>query len=191
MTFTGSGTLDATVRAIYPMADGGEVEPTKPGVVPMGDGGAFEQLTYRRGGVEAVGVEAVFEVWDGKPVCTRIALTADAEAGIPVRAKDLADIRLDGLQEDVFAAPGVFEHTADGWIYRPAARSARRRRVRQAARGRLTRSLLQKVAQTHAAAAGARVTAVADEFGVSMRTAHRYIAAARAAGLMPTEEEQE
>lgn len=186
MTFTGGGALDATVRAIYPMADGGEVEPTKPGVVPMGDGGAFEQLTYRRGGVEAV-----FEVWDGKPVCTRISLTADAEAGIPVRAKDLADIRLDSLQEDVFAAPGVFEHTADGWIYRPAARSARRRRVRQAARGRLTRSLLQKVAQTHAAATGARVAAVADEFGVSMRTAHRYIAAARAAGLMPTEEEQE
>jgi transposase len=54
---------------------------------------------------------------------------------------------------------------------------------------KVNRELLRRVAQTHAAATGARVPVVAEEFGVSMRTAHRYIAAARAAGLLTTEDE--
>jgi hypothetical protein len=179
------------MRIIYRLLpDGGEVEPTKQRVVPIGDDddGAYEQLTYRR-----AGIEVVFEVWDRVPVCTKIALAADRENGKPLRAKDLADIRLDELREDAFATAGVFERNpAGGWIHKLSAESfgRDRRKVQGAARRRkITPELLQRVAQTHAAAEGARVAAVADEFGVTMRTAHRYIAAARAADFIATERE--
>jgi hypothetical protein len=167
---------------IYRTQDGGEVEPTNTRVVPMGDGGAFEQLTYRRGGVEVV-----FEVRERVPVCTKVLLTPDPETGEPVRARDLAAIRLDDLREDVYAAAGVFEGGPKLWAYVHGRDSLRRdrRKVREAAKRRkITPEFLRQVAETHAAASGAKVVAVADSFGVDKRTAHRYIAAARAKGLI-------
>jgi len=166
----------------YKTPDGGDVEPTKARVVPMGDGGAFEELTYRRGGVEVV-----FEVRERVPVCTKVLLTPDPETGEPVRAKDLAAIRLDDLREDVYAAAGVFEGGPTLWahVINPDSLHRDRRKVREAAKRRkITPEFLQQVAETHAAASGSKVAAVADAFGVDKRTAHRYIAAARAKGLI-------
>jgi len=149
----------------------------------MGDGGAFEHVTYRRGGVEIV-----FEVRDRVPVCTKVLLTPDPDTREPLRAKDLTAIRLDDIREDVYAAVGVFKgNPTDGWVHEGGRESARRdrRKVREAVKRRtITTVLLQQVAATHAAAAGAKVAAVADAFGVDKRTAHRYIAAAREKGLM-------
>ena len=117
---------------IYRTPDGGEVEPTKARVVPMGDGGAFEQLTYRRRGIEVV-----FEVRERVPVCTKVLLTPDPETGEPVRARDLAAIRLDDLREDVYAAAGYFEGGPNLWAHVHSDDSFRhyRRKVREASSG--------------------------------------------------------
>jgi hypothetical protein len=168
----------------YRTPDGGDVEPTKARVVPMGDGGSFEQLTYRRGGVEVV-----FEVRERVPVCIKVLLTPDPDTGEPVRAKDLAEIRLDNLREDVYAAAGVFEGGPNLWahVHMDGEDWFRRdrRKVREASKRRkITPEFLQHVAETHTAASGAKVAAVADAFGVDKRTAHRYIAAAREKGLI-------
>ncbi len=63
--------------------------------------------------------------------------------------------------------------------------SSNRGKVREASKRRkITPEFLQRVAETHTAASGAKVAAVADSFGVDKRTAHRYIAAARKKGLI-------
>src|ERR1700737_3977448 len=133
-------------RVIYRAPDGGYVDPTKKRVVPMGDGGAFEQLTYRRGGVEIV-----FEVRDRRPVCTKVLLTSNPETGEPVRAKDLAAIRLDDLRGDVYAATGIFEPSDKPgvWVHKSNRESLRqdRRKVREATKRRkITSDFLQQVA---------------------------------------------
>jgi hypothetical protein len=166
---------------VYELPDGGTVEPSNMHIVPMGAGGAFEKLTYRRGGVEIV-----FEVIDRRPVCTKVLVTPDPQTGQSVRARDLAAINLDELRGDVYTAVGVFTGGPHQWVHVSSlkTRGEDRAKAHEAARRRITPELLEQVAAVHTAATGAKVTAVADAFGVGMRTAHRYIAAAREKGLM-------
>lgn len=170
------------VKVIYELSDGGLVEVTDETPVPMGDSGetyAYRQLTYTNGGCRIV-----FEVTDGLPGCSSITLAAQ---GRPVRAKDLAAVKLDAIRDEAFRAVGLLVADPDG------AHDAPPRLVRKVvntatSRRRVTPEFLRQIASLCEQADGDstqdRVEAVKAALGVTERSAYRYIAAAKEKGYI-------
>ncbi|TMS50964.1 hypothetical protein E0T84_21475 [Mycobacterium sp. DBP42] len=169
------------------MPDGGVVEVTDPDLVPMGDVFACRKLTYTHdGGDNKPSCRIVFEVQNGVPACTSLAI--ESRPGTPVRAKDLTAVKLDNIRDDAFAAGGVYRSNPNGGYVRtwgPASFLRDRKETERAGRHRkMTPELLSQVAEVHKATPTARIAAVEAAFGISERQAKRYIKAAREAGLL-------
>jgi hypothetical protein len=179
------------MRLITELPDGSHVEATDPAIVPMGDVFAHRQLTYtRHGGENHPACKIVFEVRNAVPVCASIQL-GSSEGGSHVRAKDLTAIKLDNLRDDIYAAAGVFLRNPEGgFVHKigPGAFREDRKRVERATqRRRMTPEFLSRVAEIHNnAPSGGRLEAVRTAFTPtpSERTALRYVAEARKAGLI-------
>ncbi len=132
------------------------------------------------------------EVRQGIPVCTEVTLTARPD-GPEVRDKDLEYLRLSDWLEQIVALAsmkysGSFPGGVTGWA-KPvddytALRDIRRHR---SGRPRMSRERLQKIADVYREHFDSRPTdAVRRAFGVSDRTAARYVDHARKAGLLPS-----
>jgi hypothetical protein len=179
------------MRLITELPDGSRIEATDPEIVAMGDVFAHKQLTYTHHGDENhPACKIVFEVHHAVPVCASIQLCS-SETGSHVRAKHLAAIKLDNLRDDVYAAMGVFlPNPEGGFVHKigPGAFREDRKRVEHATkRRRITPEFLSRVAEIHNnASAGGRLEAVRTAFTPtpSERTALRYVAEARKAGLI-------
>lgn len=173
-----------TELAATELADGSVIEVTDPQVVPMGDVYAHRKITLIRHG-DASGrpeCKVVFEVQDGVPVCVGLQLGSPET---PVRAKHLNSIRLEDLRDDAYAAAGVFIRNANGGFVRKLGFNFHRDRkqVQSAA----ATSRLDRVADIHnSTPAGGRIEAIRAAFTPTphKRTALRWIAAAREAGLI-------
>jgi hypothetical protein len=175
---------------VYLLEDGGRVEVTDPEIVAMGPDAAHRQLTYSHSGDDSrLACRIVFEVRGAVPMCVSMCLWSPAGGGA-VRTKHLKALRLDELRDDVYAAAGVFTPTAAGGFMRklgPLPYQQHRERVKQATgqRSTITPEFLGRVADLYNGAdEGARVEAITAAFRVSPRQAFRYIAAARAKGLI-------
>ncbi len=164
-------------------ADGATVEVGDAKRVSIGDGDdlAYRQLIYR-----SPQLEAVFEIHDGAPVCTRLLLLGGGEN--PIRTKDLMAVDLDELRHVVYAFAGVFRpNPAGGFVHIFGAGAYRDdlKLIRQTTRHKLTRQRLERIADVYGAAReGQRTDAVVRKFNVGERQALRYIAAARQEGLI-------
>lgn len=123
------------------------------------------------------------EVRQGIPVYTEIALKA-ADAGAEIRNKDLKNIYLDDwLSQIVAAFSEPLEAATDATDRHDAIKNIER--VRQG-RSRKSDEHLPRVAEVYRENFDGRPTdAVRRAFGVSPRTAARYVDAARQAGLLP------
>jgi hypothetical protein len=174
----------ATMRLITELPDGGRIEATDPKIVAMGDAFARRQLTYTHDGdADRPACKIVFEVRNGAPVCASLHL-GSSESGSHVRAKDLNDIKLGDLRDDLYAYVGVFvPNPGGGFIQKfgPAQFKQDRKRVHNVTRRRkVTAEFLSQVADVHnGAPVGGRLEAVKAAFSVSERQALRYIAQAK------------
>jgi hypothetical protein len=174
-------------RGPYELPDGGMVNIEDAELVPMGDVFAYRRVTYTRHSEDdRPACQVTFEVHDGVPVCTYFALSADE---MPVRPRHLKEFKLDVLRSDIYAYLGTWAQNPDGGLLLTLGRGSRgrtRAQVEQATKRRkVTLELLEKVAVVHQdAPEGARIDAVRGAFTVSTRTALRYIAAAKAKGLI-------
>ncbi len=168
--------------------------------VPVGDRGIPRLVSYERPAAPgSPALELAIEVVDGLPVVTMVKLSVDLTEenadGRGCRATDVKDTAsgFEALVEDVLAAATFVPDGKGGWKRgwpQPEATRRRNREGVQEARAELRRKvtpeLLQLVAQTYRQAGdGGRNSAVARSFGVSERTAGRYIQLARAQGLLP------
>jgi hypothetical protein len=161
------------------------------------DRGVFAGLRYHHPGDEGQpALEMAVEVRDGAPVCTEIRLIADDSS--QVRVKDLRMIA--GTLEDHLeniAAASVWERApgAKWWGQgTPAFREDRERlarsqrklvqTARRTAHARVSPEAIATAADLYRAAQGNRLKAIEDGLGVSQRTAARYVAKAREAGLL-------
>jgi|SRR5271155_2100884 len=157
---------------------GGAVEITDDTDVPMGDGYTFRVLTYTKGNVEIV-----FEVSDDVPGATSIKLWS---SGSPIRAKDLAAVKLDRVMHEVYSVVGIGAFTPDGSDeYTLKGQKAVNAVKRATSRRRITPEFLSKIAQIHQSVPeGGRLAAIQAAFKVEERQALRYIAQARREGLI-------
>lgn len=179
---------------IFQLADGGRIE-YRGRIIPVGDRGGLPQyIRYEHPGAPAQpAVELGLEVVDGVPWCVYSALSGQP-GGSRVKATDLrgAADTLEDLIEKVLAAI-AFEKNKGGWkremstaragtskLVMPEIRRARRRTNHT-----VTRDLLTRVADVYRATDSAPTDAVAKAFGVSRRTAGRYVQLARDAELLP------
>lgn len=135
------------------------------------------------------------EVIDGVPLCTRLELVRRPEVErSEVRGDALRRVQLDTWIEDIVAAASarvvaVDSHNVvmDRASNTEAERRARSDVRRMMARGRrkITDDHLQKVAEVYTQHADHKpAQAVQEAFGASERTAFRWIAAAREAGVL-------
>ncbi|VEG40277.1 Uncharacterised protein [Mycolicibacterium flavescens] len=134
-----------------------------------------------------------FEVWEGVPVCTEIRLMAKQAERVHIRPKDVKLVanRLENSLHDWLAFL-EYERIAPGKFVRrdiPSEEQIRAtRRVIQTARGQTRRKMtdehLRAVANAVSTATGPPVEAVSAVFGVSIRTAWRYIEKAREEGFI-------
>jgi hypothetical protein len=134
-----------------------------------------------------------FEIWDGVPVCSEVQLMANQSERVHIRPKDVKLVanRLENSLHDWLAFL-EYERTAPGKFRRrgmPSDEQMRAtRRVIQSARGQTRRKMtdehLQAVADAVDTATGPAVEAVSTVFGVSVRTAWRYIEKARESGFI-------
>jgi hypothetical protein len=168
---------------------------------PVGDRGLPSPVVYRHsGGKGQPALEVTLEVWNGVPVCTGVRMTAKPDDKIHIRAKDIKLVATQ-LENSIeywmsYLAYEPVEPATPGrrqWQRRhsPSARSAALKTVRSARkeiRRTVTDDLLRQTADTYNAVSSARTEAVARAFGVSPRTAQRYIEKAREAGLLPPTE---
>lgn len=161
----------------------------------VGDRGIPSPVIYQHpGGETSPGYELRFEVWNGIPVCTEVRVTAQQDHSAHVRALDVKNVARrieDSLHEWLsFLAytPTYNEGGRRGWKRAVADRDTARaaKKLIEAARSRrkITPELLDQVAATHRAATGAKTEAVATAFGVSIRTAWRYVEKAREEGFL-------
>jgi hypothetical protein len=135
-----------------------------------------------------------FEIWGGVPVCSEVQLIAKQDERVHIRPKDvkLVASRLENSLHDWLAFL-EYERTGPGKFRRrglPSEEQMRAtRRVIQSARGQTRRKmsdeLLQSVADTYNAASGPPTEAVKTAFGVSTRTAWRYVEKARERRFLP------
>lgn len=158
-------------------------------LVSIGDGEhdlkGYAGITYR-----TPELEATLEVRDGIPVVMSIRLNG-ADGG-PVRPTDLLAVNLKELAREAYAGGALFRPNPAGRGYmQVTSRDAYPRDladIRGATRNKLTRQMQERVAEIYSAArAGERTDSVANRFGVGRRQAARYIASARAAGLIKAE----
>jgi hypothetical protein len=175
-------------------ADGGVLEwSTAAKIVPISDGsiGLPAKLTYRHDGVPPQPALRVdIEIADGVPVCTGVQLTGEAGTSA-VRVRDLRAVPLEAILDGVTGA-AAHERHGRGWriVWGAGAKSDQRRGVRairaakRESRRKITPSFLEEVAATWRAIDGAKVSGIADHFGVRPRTASRYIRAAKEERLL-------
>ncbi|MGA5543516.1 hypothetical protein ACPCIR_16805 [Mycobacterium sp. NPDC051198] len=169
----------------HELPNGVIVQVTDPTLVPMGDAYAARQITWTEAQAGKPRRQFTFEVQDGRPVCTSIVIEADD--GIPVRAKDLTDVRLDNIRDDAFAVVGLWHGEGSAKVHtwgRSSFATDRKSVEAVSKRRKLTPELLQRIAEIHRSVPTARVDAVMAAFGVSERQAKRYIAAAREKGMI-------
>lgn len=145
-----------------------------------------------RGGFSQPDLSMKIEVRQGIPVWTEVRLHSRPD-GPEVREKDLAQIRLNNWLEQIVAitsmkfagVPG--DPATWGWAKPVNDKSALAdiRRVRSG-RARVSQERLSKVAEVYREHVNDRPTeAVSRAFGVSHRTAARYVQRARDLGLLP------
>jgi hypothetical protein len=177
------------------LPDGGELEYPRHGIVQVGDRGLPRFAVYRHpGGDGEPAFEVRIEVWDGVPVCTEVKVSAKPGDRTHVRAKDLKLVafELENSIEYWLSELAFTRHGKTGWkrgfpkeaAERQAARTSIRK-ARQQVRRKMTDGHLQKVAETYRAGGPNKTEAVAVAFGVSPRTASRYVQRARDARLLP------
>jgi len=177
------------------LPDGGQLDVTDNKLVPMGDVRAYRQITYTHpGNHNRPACEIVFEIRHGAPACVSVFLSsADDES--PVRTKDLKEIHLEKLRDDVYAYVGVWRPNPNapkgrrGWVHERGGDSYQRDRkaVERAVqrRRRITPEFLNRVAELHNnARPGGRLDTVKAAFNVEERQALRYIRLARERGLI-------
>jgi hypothetical protein len=160
--------------------------------VVVGDRLVPEQISVNvLGGPSTPDFSMKIEVRQGIPVCTAMTLTARPD-GPEVRDKDLEYLRLSDWLEQIVALAsmkysGAFPGGVTGWAKPVDDYTALRDiwRVRSG-RTRMSHERLQKVADLYRQHVNDRPTeAVARAFGVSHRTAARYVDQARKADLLP------
>lgn len=139
----------------------------------------------------------LFEVRDGRPECTSVAL-AVARGGRGLRTADLQALNLDTLAVAVFTQVASTYRTSPDepdamLLFRPADEAEARRlerdvyEARKARRGAVTRAELEEVARIyreHVDASPTRAVAMLGGYA-SERTAARRVQQAREAGLLP------
>lgn len=169
---------DITLKGkVLPLPSGATVEITDDTRVEMGDGFTFAVLTYR-----ADTVEIIWEVRNLAPACVSINVVAGEH---PIRARDLAAIKLDQIRDEVYAIAGVGAFTPDGSDDYELTGDDGRQAVRRASRRRITPDFLRQVADVHQGAPdGGRLAAIKAAFKVDERQALRYMAKARKEGLI-------
>jgi hypothetical protein len=168
-------------RATYEQAD-----------VVVGDRLVPSEISVEiRGGTSEPDLSMKIEVRQGIPVWTEVTLRARPD-GPEVRDKDLSHVNLNGWIEQIVAAcsyrySGGAASGHEFWG-RPAddqGELANVRRVRSG-RTRVSAERLRKVAEIYRDHFTERPTdSVARSFGVSHRTAARYVQQARSAGFLP------
>lgn len=180
-------------------ADGGVLEwPMGAKIIPVGDNmGLPMKLTYRHDGVPPQPALAIdIEIADGGvPVCTSVQLTGVADES-PVRVRDLRAVPLEQILDQVAAAAAYERHGQTGWrkVWGVGMRTDQHRgskairAAQREARRKMTPELLAEVAAKHREIDGAKVTGLADLYGISTRTASRYIRAARDGGYLEDEQ---
>jgi len=145
-----------------------------------------------RGGLLQPDLSMKIEVRQGIPVCAEVCLRSRPD-GPEVREKDLAQVRLGWLIEQIVAkasmkpAGRIGEH-GYGWS-KPVNDQTALADIRQvrSGRSRMSQERLLKVVEVYREHINDRPTeAVERAFGVSHRTAARYVQQARTAGLLPT-----
>lgn len=133
------------------------------------------------------------EVRDGVPLCVKVEIEA-AENGREVRSVDLRAVRIEDWVEDIVSAvAGKIEWNDDGHATIKYARTeeaerAAARAIRQAratTRGNVQKRLPEVAEVYRRHFEGRPVEAVGAAFGVSYRTAGRYVQLCRDAGLLP------
>jgi hypothetical protein len=180
------------------LPDGGELEESmRADIEPVGDHGLPSPVVYRHpGGKGQPGLELTLEVWNGVPICAGVRITAKPDDKVHIRAKDIKLVATQlensieywmsylAYEPDDHAKPGrrAWKRTHSLSARRAAVKTVRS--ARKEVRRKMTDDLLQKVADTHNKVPTARIEAVARAFGVSHRTAQRYIENARKAGLL-------
>ena len=175
------------------MADGGELE-FRGAVTPLADGGVAvpRRITYSHPGrghhLPALRVD--LEVVDGVPWCTKVSLSG-AAGSQRVRPADLKATmaRLDELIDQMLSAAAFLGNDQGlGWVRKMDTGSKARpviNRARKRERRKISPALLQRVAEIYIETGPAgRTAAVEQAFGVTSRTAGRYIQMARAEGLL-------
>jgi hypothetical protein len=178
--------------------DGGVLEWSTARIVPVGDQlGLPAKLTYRHEGLPPQPALVIdVEVTDGGvPVCTNVQLTGVAGVSA-VRVGDLRRVPLERILDQVVAAATHERQGPTGWRKTWGERMlAEKRRGTKAiraaqreARRKITPELLTEVAAKHREIDGAKVTGIADSYGISTRTASRYIRAAREGGYLEGDE---
>jgi hypothetical protein len=187
--FGGSGGTDVDDAVTYRLEDGGTLSTTDD-VQSVGEHGIPSKMTYRHeGGENLPALEMTIEVRGGAPVCTQVRLTATQAGHVRVKDVILLATLLESRVEDL-AAIAAWEPTTRGsWSqrlpdsdYQSKVRTVRS--ARQAARRKLTPERLAKVAEVYRETEGNKLDAIGTEFGVSERTAARYVAEARKEGLL-------
>jgi hypothetical protein len=126
------------------------------------------------------------EVRQGVPVYTEVVLHARSD-GPDVRSRDVADIALDDWLDAIVAACSYSRlGAADSWVKGDRRDALANVRKVRSGRPRISRERLVRVAEIYREHFDARPTdAVRRAFGVSDRTAARYVENARKAGLLP------
>ncbi len=190
--------MDMTMTKFKTLPDGGVLIYGEE-MAEVGDRGIPRHVLYRHpGDKRRPALEVAIEVRDGIPVITEVRVRADIDNGVQIRAKD---IKIGVVALDNSLTQWLSELTyrrgaerPDGsrpwWRYDqvpPDERKAAIRtigRARGQLRRRMTDEMLTRIAETYRTAAPPRHEAIAVAFDVSDRTAQRYIAHARQAGLI-------
>jgi len=164
-------------------------DPSDP-IVPVGEHGMPKVVTVSHpgGGLEPL-LRLEIQVWNGTPVCSKVELIGKSEAGAQVRVKHLKTLAgvLEDLVEQVCVNLGFDRNGDTGWTtaFPLAVETQRsRRRAVSGSRRKITRQFLERVAAVYRDAEAPRLDAVAVEFDCSERSAARYVAKAREAGLL-------
>lgn len=138
-------------------------------------------------------LDLVLEVKDGVPQCRELRLTS-TEGGREIKRLDLDAVRLNEWIEDLYAMFATRIVSEEGHVITAvmnlddhvgAAAQMAQARKGKAAR-KMDVDLLAKVAEVYRShLKHAPTRAVADAFGVQIRTASKYVGLARKAGLLP------
>jgi hypothetical protein len=176
-------------RLEYRLEDGGTLSTTGD-VQSVGDHGLPTKMEYRHdGGEDQPALEMAVEVRNGGPVCTEIRLKAGDSGYVRVRDVILVASFLESRIEEL-AVIAALDPTARGsWSQMLPDADVREkertvRAARRAVRRKLTPDRMAQVAEVYRSTEGNKLDAIGAELGVSERTAARYVAAAREAGLL-------